>query len=150
MKILKGFEGSWIKKERDGKDIGRERRRLEDEQLQPNPVIGHWLEPQYTEPVFVNLSRSPGIEYQPGGPVPQPCLSYRPARLHRLAELIPRIRFLGSLNVHKYGLCTVRPGNGTNKAEWSQQHSRGGGGRGVVNIKMINSSKKCWRSICHR
>ncbi len=33
MKILKGFEGSWIKKGRDGKYIGRERRLLEDEQL---------------------------------------------------------------------------------------------------------------------
>jgi hypothetical protein len=26
-------------------------------------------------------------------------LSYRPARLHRLAEFIPRNRFLGSINV---------------------------------------------------
>ncbi len=32
-------------------------------------------------------------------------LSYRPARLHRLAESIPRNRFLGSRNVYKYGLC---------------------------------------------
>jgi hypothetical protein len=31
-------------------------------------------------------------------------LSYLPARLHRLAEFIPRIRFLGSINVQKYGL----------------------------------------------
>jgi hypothetical protein len=29
-------------------------------------------------------------------------LSYRPARLHRLAELIPLNRFLGSLKVHKH------------------------------------------------
>jgi hypothetical protein len=30
-------------------------------------------------------------------------LSYRPARLHRLAELIPWNRFLGSLKVKKFG-----------------------------------------------
>jgi hypothetical protein len=33
-------------------------------------------------------------------------LSYRPARLHRLAEFIPWNRFLGSINVQKYGLFT--------------------------------------------
>jgi hypothetical protein len=33
MNILKGFEGSWIKKGRDRKDIARERGRLKDEQL---------------------------------------------------------------------------------------------------------------------
>jgi hypothetical protein len=31
-------------------------------------------------------------------------LSYRQARLHRLAEFIPWNRFLGSINVQKYGL----------------------------------------------
>ncbi len=31
-------------------------------------------------------------------------LSYRPARLHRLAESIPWNRFLGSLNVYQFGL----------------------------------------------
>jgi hypothetical protein len=31
-------------------------------------------------------------------------LSYRPARLHRLAEFIPWNRFLGSINIFKYGL----------------------------------------------
>ncbi len=31
-------------------------------------------------------------------------LSYRPARLHRLAEFIPWNRFLGSINVNKFGL----------------------------------------------
>jgi hypothetical protein len=44
------------------------------------------------------------------GPVRQPYfsyLSYRPARLHRLAESIPLNRFLGSLNVYKYGLCNI-------------------------------------------
>jgi hypothetical protein len=89
-----------------------------------------------TEPVFVNLLRSPGIDSQTGGPVRQPyfrndparariCrsfketryrfsawragtkpyLSYWPARLHRLAKSIPRNRFLGSINIYKYGLC---------------------------------------------
>ena len=33
--------------------------------------------------------RSPGIDSQHGGPVRQPYLSYRSARLHRLAESIP-------------------------------------------------------------
>jgi hypothetical protein len=31
-------------------------------------------------------------------------LSYRPDKLHRLAKSIPRNRFLGSINVYKYGL----------------------------------------------
>jgi hypothetical protein len=57
------------------------------------------------EPLFVNLLRSPGIDSQPGGPVRQPYLTYRPDRLHRLAESIPWNRFLGSLNVYKYRLC---------------------------------------------
>jgi hypothetical protein len=34
-------------------------------------------------------------------------LSYRPARLHRLAEFIPWNRFLGSINVEKYGLVST-------------------------------------------
>ncbi len=34
------------------------------------------------EPVFVNSFRSPGIDSQPGRPVQQPYLTYRPARLH--------------------------------------------------------------------
>ncbi len=42
----------------------------------------------YREPVFVSLLWSPGIDSQPGGPVRQPYLSYRPARLYRLAESI--------------------------------------------------------------
>jgi hypothetical protein len=61
-----------------------------------------------TEPVLVDLLRSPGIDFQPGGPVRQPYLSYRLARLHRLAESILRNRFLGSINVYKYGLCSKR------------------------------------------
>jgi hypothetical protein len=64
------------------------------------------------EPEFVNLSRSPRIDSQPGGPELEFLnnllgarnregmgLSYRPARLHRLAEFIPWNRFLGSINV---------------------------------------------------
>jgi hypothetical protein len=35
-------------------------------------------------------------------------ISYRPARLHRLAELMPWNRFLGSINVLKYGLWVRR------------------------------------------
>jgi hypothetical protein len=40
----------------------------------------------------------------PGGPVQQP---YLPARQHRLVESISRNRFLVSIKVYKYGLCTV-------------------------------------------
>jgi hypothetical protein len=60
----------------------------------------------FPEPVFLDLLRSPGIDSQPGEPVRQPYLSYRPARRHRLPESIYRNRFLGSINVYKYGLCT--------------------------------------------
>jgi hypothetical protein len=42
----------------------------------------------YTEPEFVNLLRSPGIDSQPAVPERQPYLTHRPARLHRLAESI--------------------------------------------------------------
>jgi hypothetical protein len=59
------------------------------------------------EPVFVNLLRSPGIDLRPGGPVRRPYLSNWPARLHSLAESIPRNQFLGSLTVYKYGLCPM-------------------------------------------
>jgi hypothetical protein len=60
-----------------------------------------------TEPVFLNLFRSPGIDSQPGGSVRQPYLMYRTARLHRLAESIPWNRLQGSLNFNKYGLCNT-------------------------------------------
>ncbi len=66
----------------------------------PDPFLlvgGVWE--RLPEPGFVNLLRSPGIDSQPGGPVRQPYLSYRPARLHRLVESL-----LGYLNVYKYGL----------------------------------------------
>ncbi len=59
------------------------------------------------EPVFINLSRRPGIYSQPpDGPGGTTTLymSYRPARLHTLAESVARNRFLGSLNVYKYRL----------------------------------------------
>ncbi len=49
--------------------------------------------------IFKRCLISPGIDSLPGGPVPEPYLSYRPARLHRLAK-----RLLGSLNVYKCGL----------------------------------------------
>jgi hypothetical protein len=48
------------------------------------------LLPYRSEPKFVNDS-------QPGWPVRQPYLTYKPARLHRLAESIPWDGFLGSL-----------------------------------------------------
>jgi hypothetical protein len=57
-----------------------------------------------TEPEFVNILRSLGIDSQPGRPVRQPYLTHWPARLHRLAESIPWDRFLGSLNVFKFGI----------------------------------------------
>ncbi len=60
------------------------------------------------EPIFVNLLRSPGIDSQADGPVRQHSLTYQPARLHRPAESIPWNRFLGSLNIYKYGLrCSI-------------------------------------------
>jgi hypothetical protein len=57
-----------------------------------------------SEPVFVDLLRSPGIDSQHGRPGRQPYLSYRPARLHRLAEPVHQNQFLGSINVYKYEL----------------------------------------------
>jgi hypothetical protein len=52
--------------------------------LIPHPVPLSVSKTKNTEPVFVNLLRSLGIDSQPGGPVPQPYLSLRPVRLHRL------------------------------------------------------------------
>ncbi len=45
----------------------------------------------------------------------KPYLSYWPARLHRLAKSIPRNRFLGSINVYKYGLCVTITGSDVSK-----------------------------------
>jgi hypothetical protein len=56
------------------------------------------------EPLFVKLLRSPGIDSQPGGPLRQPYLTYRRARLHWLAESIPWNRLLGSLKFTNSGL----------------------------------------------
>ncbi len=58
----------------------------------------------WLEPVFVGLWRRPGIDSLPGGPVRLPYFSYRSARLHCLAKSVPQNRFLGSMNVYKYGL----------------------------------------------
>jgi hypothetical protein len=55
-------------------------------------------------PVFVNLLRSPGIDSQPGGPVRQPYLSYRPAMTLQTGEMDSSESIPGSLNVYKYGL----------------------------------------------
>jgi hypothetical protein len=43
----------------------------------------------YPETEFVNLIKNLGIDSLPGGPERQPYLTYRPARLYRLAESIP-------------------------------------------------------------
>ncbi len=51
-----------------------------------------------------SINSGTGIDSQAGGLVRQSYFSYRPARLHRLAKSIPRNRFLGSINVYKYGL----------------------------------------------
>ena len=42
----------------------------------------------YPEPVFANLLKSSGIDFQLGGQIRLHYLTYRPARLHRLAESI--------------------------------------------------------------
>ncbi len=49
----------------------------------------------WSEPECVNVM-------QPGGPIQHIGISYRPARLHKLAESIPWNRFLCSLNVYRY------------------------------------------------
>jgi hypothetical protein len=75
-----------------------------------------------SQPEFVNLLRSPGIDSQLGGPVLQPCLTYGlPGYI--LAELIPWNRLLGSLNVYKFGLqirveCQLNCGSKIQKISW--------------------------------
>ncbi len=78
------------------------------ERQSPNLLISWIVEEKYMgikprartwRPVKEPRNRFPAVV-----PVRQPYLSYRPARLHRLAESIPRNRFLGSINVYKYGL----------------------------------------------
>jgi hypothetical protein len=65
------------------------------------PSRDPWRGKNRPESVFVNLLRSPGIDSQPGGPVRQPFMTYRPVRL---AEFDSLESILGSLNVYKYGL----------------------------------------------
>jgi hypothetical protein len=48
----------------------------------------YFLQNSQSEPKFVNLLKSPGIDSQPGGPVRQPYLTSG-FRLHRLEESIP-------------------------------------------------------------
>ncbi len=75
-------------------------------QQQPPPYNTNY----WSKIVFVDLLWSPRIDSQAGVPVQQPYLSYRPDKLHRLAKSIPRNRFLGSINVYKYGLsCSYLP-----------------------------------------
>jgi hypothetical protein len=83
----------------------------------PTPVLDYVLE--NSEPVFVNLLRSPGIDSisQPhAGLVRQPYLTYRHAmvHVHKLAESIPWNWFLGSLNVYKYWLWS-----GSTRSYWT-------------------------------
>ncbi len=56
-------------------------------------------------PAYVAWARicKPNKESRNRFPVRQPYLSYRTAMLHMLAESTPRNRFLGSINVYKYG-----------------------------------------------
>ncbi len=69
--------------------------------------VMNWSSLVAPEPEFVNLLRSPGINSQPGGPVLQPYLTYRPARLQKLAKSIPWNQFPGSLDCYKFGLCLL-------------------------------------------
>jgi hypothetical protein len=54
--------------------------------------IGLRFDAYKTEPVFADLLRRPGIDFQPGVPVRQPYFSYRPVRPHRLAKSIPGLQ----------------------------------------------------------
>ncbi len=63
-----------------------------------------FLPPCISEPVFVNLLRSPGTDYH-AWRAGTPTLFVVPSRqATQVAESIPRNRFLGSLNVYKYGI----------------------------------------------
>jgi hypothetical protein len=65
--------------------------------MSPCPLVGgggggghtHSLDMVPSDPEFVNLVSSQGIDSQRGGPVRQPYLTYRPAWLHKLSESIP-------------------------------------------------------------
>ncbi len=70
-------------------------------------------------------------------------LSYRPTRLHKLAESIPWNRFLGYINVYKYGLCTVlvdlaeRPLQSTIPARLAAEYTQSGNGRFLAYIPSL-------------
>ncbi len=90
------------------------------------------------KPEFVNLLRNPGIDSQPGGAERQTYLTYRHASLHRLADLIPWNRFLGSINVAN---------SGSEKCKWrvwakGGREKRGEGGSSCCKGKFVVSNKK--------
>ncbi len=84
------------------------------------PRTEHQLNLRGTEPVFVDLLWNPGIDSQPWGLVRQPYLSYRPTRLRKLEESIPRDWFLGSINVYTYWarICKRFRSSGIDSKEW--------------------------------
>jgi hypothetical protein len=51
-------------------------------------------------------------------------LSYRPARRHSLAELVPWNRFLGSLKVKKFGLSILYRGRAYRQLKYFVIHDR--------------------------
>ena len=74
------------------------------------------MEPEH---VLVNLLRGPGIDSQPGGPVREAYLSYRPARLYRLAESIPgRHKCLQIRALDKNGRRKVKPSKNHSEICW--------------------------------
>jgi hypothetical protein len=57
-----------------------------------------------SEPEIVNHLRSPGIDSQPAGAYTTTLLTYRPARLHRLAKIVSLESITElPLNVYKFG-----------------------------------------------
>ncbi len=63
------------------------------------------LDGRYDNPIVVPACQAGGVESSESIPGLLKRLQIKPTKLHRLAESIPRHRFLGSLNVYKYGLC---------------------------------------------
>jgi hypothetical protein len=72
---------------------------LNEPPLSPRRILHPKLLENYPEFEFVNQLMSPVIDSQPGRPVHQPCLTYGPP-----GYIDWRNRFLGSLNVYKFGL----------------------------------------------
>ncbi len=95
---------------------------------------------QRSEPEFVDLPRSPGIDSQPGGPVRQPYLTYWPGRLQRLTESIPWNRLLGSLNVNKFRLCLKA--SHLFRLEWPGRQKRRKSSKGQYNYQSETRSKR--------